>query len=136
MLVEVECEILVPAARPDVITQANAANVQAQVIVQGANIPATTEAETILHDRGILSIPDFIANAGGVICGAVEYAGGTVREAFAMIEEKIRANTRQVLEHATAENVEPRRAATEMARTRVKEMMLNRDRVGRPLLPE
>nr|MDJ0497753.1 Glu/Leu/Phe/Val dehydrogenase [Acidimicrobiia bacterium] len=98
-------------------------DVKARVIVQGANIPATAEAETMFHERGILSIPDFIANAGGVICGAVEYAGGSQSQAFAVIEEKIRTNTREVLERAARDRVEPRHAAVAMARSRVEEMI-------------
>ncbi len=122
-LIGLDCEIWVPAARPDVFTGANAGDVKASVIVQGANIPATAEAETMFHERGILSIPDFIANAGGVICGAVEYAGGSQSQAFAVIEEKIRTNTREVLERAARDRVEPRHAAVEMARSRVEEMI-------------
>ena len=122
-LVAVECEIWVPAARPDVFTTDNAADVQAKVVAQGANIPATAEAETIFHERGILVLPDFIANAGGVICGAVEYGGGTEREAFDVIEEKIRANTREVLRVAADRGIEPRTAALDLARSRVIEMI-------------
>ena len=122
-LIGLDCEIWVPAARPDVFTGANAAEVIARVIIQGANIPATAEAETMFHERGILSIPDFIANAGGVICGAVEYAGGSESQAFAVIEEKIRTNTREVLQRAAGAGSEPRHAAVEMARARVEEMI-------------
>jgi len=125
-LIGLDCDIWVPAARPDVFTKDNAAAVKAKVIVQGANIPATAEAETIFHKRGILSIPDFIANAGGVICGAVEYAGGSAAQAFAEIEDKIRTNTREVLRAATISGIEPRKAAVAIARTRVKEMMAYR----------
>jgi glutamate dehydrogenase/leucine dehydrogenase len=50
-----------------------------------------------MHAHGILSIPDFIANAGGVICAAVEYHGGTQHQAMRTIEEKIRANTAEML---------------------------------------
>jgi glutamate dehydrogenase/leucine dehydrogenase len=122
-LIGMDCEIWVPAARPDVFTGANADDVKARVIVQGANIPATAEAERMFHERGILSIPDFIANAGGVICGAVEYGGGSASVAFATIEEKIRTNTREVLHRAKEAGVEPRRAAIEIARSRVEEMV-------------
>ena len=121
-LVGLDCEIWVPAARPDVFTADNAGNVKAKVIAEGANIPATAEAEAIFHERGVLVLPDFIANAGGVICGAVEYAGGTASQAFETIEEKIRANTREVLEQSAAEGITPRAAATRMARDRVVEM--------------
>ena len=122
-LIGLDCEIWVPAARPDVFTGANAGDVKARVIVQGANIPATAEAEAMFHERGVLSIPDFIANAGGVIAGAVEFDGGSAGQAFAVIEEKIRANTREVLHRSAQTRVEPRHAAIEMARARVKEMV-------------
>ena len=125
-LIGFDCEIWVPAARPDVFTGVNAGDVRAKVIAQGANIPATAEAEQIFHERGILVLPDFIANAGGVICGAVEYAGGTESAAFAVIEEKIRANTREVLTRAKEAGILPRQAATEMARARVEEMITYR----------
>lgn len=121
-LIGLACEIWIPAARPDVFTADNAGDVRASVIAQGANIPATAEAETIFHERGILVLPDFIANAGGVICGAVEYAGGSEGEAFAVIEEKIRANTREVLTVAGDRALEPRAAALDIARSRVIEM--------------
>jgi glutamate dehydrogenase (NAD(P)+) len=118
-----DCEIWVPAARPDVFTASNAAEVRASLILAGANIPATEEAERHFHQRGVLMIPDFIANAGGVICGAVEYAGGTASGAFAAIEEKIRANTREVLGRVHQDGVTPRFAAHEMAAARVREAM-------------
>lgn len=55
-------------------------------------------AETALPAHGVIVGPDFIANAGGVICAATEYRGGSERETFDAIEQRIRANTRQVLE--------------------------------------
>jgi glutamate dehydrogenase/leucine dehydrogenase len=117
------CDVWVPAARPDVFTVDNAGDVTAGVILPGANIAVTPEADEVFFERRILSIPDFIANAGGVICGAVEYAGGTATQAFQVIEEKIRANTREVLERARRDEVMPSRAAFDMARGRVSEMM-------------
>ena len=91
--------------------------------ITGANIAVTPSADEVFFDRGILSIPDFIANAGGVICGAVEYHGGTATQAFQVIEEKIRANTREVLDSARASNVMPSIAAAELAKRRVRESM-------------
>jgi glutamate dehydrogenase (NAD(P)+) len=122
-IIDVECDIWVPAARPDVLHAANAARLNAKLVPQGANIPATAEAEAILHDRGILVIPDFIANAGGVICAAVEYHGGTQASAFATIDERIRANTRQVLENARKSGQRPREAALDLAHRRVRQAM-------------
>ena len=76
-------------------------------------------AEKRLHGKGILSLPDFIANAGGVICAAVEFAGGRKRDAFAAIDEKIRANTAEMLQRADRDGIPPRKAAVRMARERV-----------------
>jgi glutamate dehydrogenase (NAD(P)+) len=122
-IVDVECEIWIPAARPDVIRSDNVDRLQTKLIAQGANIPLTPDAEQILQERGVLSIPDFIANAGGVICAAVEYAGGTRRSAFETIEEKIRTNTRTVLAEAKSKSTLPREAATAMAERRVRTAM-------------
>jgi glutamate dehydrogenase (NAD(P)+) len=118
-IVGVDCDIWIPAARPDVITMANVDSLRAKLVLQGANIPASPEAEERLHQRGILSIPDFIANAGGVICAAVEYHGGTQSMALETIEEKIRHNTRAVLDTMRLQRVTPRKAAVDLARERV-----------------
>jgi glutamate dehydrogenase (NAD(P)+) len=96
---------------------------QAKMVLQGANIPATEDAERWMHAHGIVSVPDFVANAGGVICAAVEYHGGTEAVAFSMIEEKIRANTLETLQRARRDDIIPREAATRMARSRVEEAM-------------
>jgi glutamate dehydrogenase (NAD(P)+) len=122
-LIGVDCDIWIPAARPDVLTEANVARLRARLVLQGANIPATDAAEQWMHGHGILSVPDFIANAGGVICAAVEYQGGTETQAMAAIAEKIRANTAEVLGRARAGATLPRQAAVEMARARVTEAM-------------
>ncbi|MDH4319700.1 MAG: Glu/Leu/Phe/Val dehydrogenase, partial [Desulfobulbaceae bacterium] len=74
-IIDIECEIWIPAARPDVIHADNVHRLKAKLIPQGANIPFTPEAEKYLHAHSTLVIPDFIANAGGVICAAVEYRG-------------------------------------------------------------
>ena len=83
----------------------------------------TSKAEKIIHDKGILSVPDFIANAGGVICAAVEYHGGNETAAFQTIEEKIRENTEQVLNEVAKSGILPRKAATDLAIHRVKNAM-------------
>ncbi len=119
----VDCDILVPCARPDCIHMKNADNVRAKLIVQGANVPITFDAERKLHDRGVLSIPCFIANAGGVICGAVEYYGGTEAEVFPTITNKIRRNVGELLQRVKEHGKYPREAALEMARERVLDAM-------------
>ncbi len=125
-LVDVECEIFVPAARPDVLRADNVDRLRAKLVVSGANIPATAEAERRLHARGILNVPDFIANAGGVICASVEYHGGSEAQALASIEEKIRSNTEAVLEQSRRRGVLPRVAAVDLAVERVRRAMGHR----------
>lgn len=125
-VIDIPCDVWIPAARPDVITEENVGRLKTKLIAQGANIPATLEAEKILHEKKILSVPDFIANAGGVICAAVEYHGGTQATAFQTIEEKIRANTAAVLEESTKRNVTPREAAVAFAEQRVRKAMTHR----------
>jgi glutamate dehydrogenase (NAD(P)+) len=122
-LVGVACDIWIPAARPDTLHKDNVSRLQARLVLQGANIPATEAAEAWMHAHGIVSVPDFVANAGGVICAAVEYHGGTQAQALAAIEERIRANTQEVLERARAERVLPREAAIRMTRVRLEEAM-------------
>jgi len=122
-LVDVECEVWIPAARPDVLRADNVGRLRARAVVAGANIPATEEAERILHERGIVHVPDFIANAGGVICAAMEYHGATRGAAFAAIEERIRANVEAVLGDAQERGVPPRRAAVDLAVGRVRRAM-------------
>jgi glutamate dehydrogenase/leucine dehydrogenase len=120
-ILDVECDIWIPAARPDVVRADNAKRLRTRLMPQGANIPCTLEAEKILEDRGILVVPDFIANAGGVICASIEYRGGTERAAFDYIDERIRANTRAVLEERQAKGILPRAAAQALAERRVRE---------------
>ena len=119
-LIAVECDIWIPAARPDAITEENVDALRAQLVLEGANIPATAGAERALHTRGVLAIPDFIANAGGVICAAVEYAGGSEAQAFAAIAERVRRNVRAVLEEARSSGEIPRAAALRLATERVR----------------
>ena len=101
-------EIWIPAARPDVIHEGNVARVQTRVVAQGANIPCTAAAEQELAARDVLVLPDFIANAGGVICAATEYRGATEAAALALIDEKIRANTEAVLDEVRRTGMLPR----------------------------
>ena len=122
-VVEVACDILVPAARPDVIHMGNIDRIKAKFIVPGANIPATAEAEAQLRERGILSVPDFIANAGGVICAALEYGGTPEALVFPTIEEKVRRNTAAVLEDAKRRKIDTRDAALSIAKSRVLQAM-------------
>jgi glutamate dehydrogenase/leucine dehydrogenase len=125
-VIDLDCDIWIPAARPDVITAANVYRLKTRLVAEGANIPCALEAEQALHERGVLVIPDFIANAGGVICAATEYHGGTQRLAFDAIDEKIRANTQAVLDEARRNKVPPRQAAVALAERRVRAAMRSR----------
>ncbi len=125
-IVGIDCDIWIPAARPDVLRADNVGQLKARLVIQGANIPVTAEAEAALHARGVLTVPDFIANAGGVICAAVEYGGGTETSALQIIEEKIRANTAEVMQIASREGIQPRSAAVRMATERVRRGMTYR----------
>jgi glutamate dehydrogenase (NAD(P)+) len=122
-IVGVDCDIWISAARPDVIREDNVGRLKARLVLQGANIGVTEEAERTLHARGVVCVPDFIGNAGGVICAAVEYHGGTEAQALDRIRESIRANTAEVLDRSAAERVPPRRAAVAMAEARVRRAM-------------
>ncbi|HSQ14283.1 MAG TPA: Glu/Leu/Phe/Val dehydrogenase [Candidatus Deferrimicrobium sp.] len=122
-VIDIECEIWIPAARPDVIRRDNVARLKTKLVPQGANIPFTAEAERILHKAGTLVLPDFIANAGGVICASVEYHGGTQSQALQIIQEKIYANTEEVLANAKKTGSLPRQAAVELAEARIKKAM-------------
>lgn len=122
-LLTLPCDILIPAARPDCIHVDNARGIKARLILQGANIPATSQAETILYDAGVTYVPDFIANAGGVICAAVEFRGGSEASALEQIASKIRHNTREVLGRSRDEHIPPRQAAVELATERVRQAM-------------
>lgn len=116
-----ECDILIPAARPDAITCHNVDQIKTRIIAQGANIPATLDAEKVLHERGVWVIPDFIANAGGVICASVEYHEGSESQALTVIDEKIRYNVIEVFARAHDEGLLPREAAIRIARARLLE---------------
>jgi len=122
-IVGFECDIWIPAARPDVVTEKNMERLKAKLVVEGANIPLTEGAEKYLHDKGVLCIPDFIANSGGVICAAMEYRGKIESEAMEVIEKKVRTNTRLVLEESRLKKITPREAAMNLAVTRVEKAM-------------
>jgi glutamate dehydrogenase (NAD(P)+) len=122
-VVGLPCDIWIPAARPDVVHEGNVAQLDTRLVVQGANIPFTPGAERYLAERGVLCVPDFIANAGGVICAAMEYRGATESQVMQTIEEKLRRNTRLVLEDARKRDILPRQAAVELAEARVRKAM-------------
>jgi glutamate dehydrogenase (NAD(P)+) len=122
-IVGIDCDIWIPAARPDVLTGENVGDLKARLVVQGANIPATAQAEQMMHERGILNVPDFIANAGGVICASVEFHGGSEGAAMAAVAEKVARNTHAVLTRSRDNGELPRQAAEALALQRVRAAM-------------
>jgi glutamate dehydrogenase/leucine dehydrogenase len=72
-VLEVPCDILIPAAMENQIVESNAGRVQARLVVEAANGPTTPEADVILHDNGIIVLPDILANAGGVVVSYYEW---------------------------------------------------------------
>ncbi len=116
-------DILIPGARPDVINESNKNNIKTKLIVEAANIPISEKIEEEFHKKGIWIVPDFVANAGGVISSYVEFIGGNEAQMFKTVKEKIRMNTKRVLEKAKSENISPRKAALELAKEIVRKAM-------------
>ena len=121
-LFELNVDFLVPAALPDVITKENVKRVKAKIVVEAANLPIRPEIENILSDRGIMVVPDILANAGGVISSYAEYRGYNPKRMLELIQRKIRQNTVKVIETALTKKVELREAALILAKERVTKM--------------
>lgn len=75
-LLELDCDVLIPAALENQITERNADRIRAGLIVEGANGPTTPDADAILNERGVLVVPDILANAGGVVVSYFEWVQG------------------------------------------------------------
>jgi glutamate dehydrogenase (NAD(P)+) len=119
-IIEIKADILITAAIPDVIKIEDVEKVGAKGIVEGSNIPMSFEVERALHKKNVLIVPDFVANAGGVISSFVEYIGGKEKEVFDHIKKKIPRNTEMVLENSSKNKI-PREVALEIAQERVLE---------------
>ncbi|MEM5793482.1 MAG: Glu/Leu/Phe/Val dehydrogenase [Candidatus Aenigmatarchaeota archaeon] len=122
-LFELPVDVLIPGARPNVITEDNRLKVKAKLIVEAANIPIPPETEEWFHKNGVLIVPDFVANAGGVISSYVEYIGGNEKKMFRVVREKIRKNTQLVLNKSKENREPPRNSALKIAQDRVKKSM-------------
>jgi glutamate dehydrogenase (NAD(P)+) len=100
-LLEVDCDVLIPAAVDSVITVKNADRVSARIVCEAANGPVTFEADKILNDRGIFVVPDVLANSGGVTVSYFEWVQDI--QAYFWSEEEVNDRLRIIMERAFAE---------------------------------
>lgn len=112
-------DILILATVTDVVHQGNKDKIKAKLIAEGANIPMTEKIEQELFDRGIMIIPDFVANSGGVISSYAEYKGYSPEKMFTLVKEKIVPTTKAVVERSLEKKLNPRKVALEIAQERV-----------------
>ena len=96
----VDCDILIPAALEGQINKDNAQRIQAKMVIEGANGPTTPEADDILHDKGVLVLPDVIANAGGVTVSYFEWVQDF--SSFFWSEDEINARLVRIMQEAFA----------------------------------
>ncbi|NCT98780.1 MAG: Glu/Leu/Phe/Val dehydrogenase [Comamonadaceae bacterium] len=94
----VPCDILIPAALEGQINEKNAGRIQARMVIEGANGPTTPQADDILHDRGVLVLPDVIANAGGVTVSYFEWVQDF--SSFFWTEDEINARLVKIMKDA------------------------------------
>lgn len=134
----VDCDVLVPAALQDVIDEATAHQIKARLVVEGANLPTSPAAQAILAQRGVTVVPDFVANAGGVIAAAfamdARYSGfrPDPSDVFTSISTRLRANAHTVLEHAERDSLTPHQAGRRLAEDRVRDAMRSKGRLREP----
>ena len=119
-------DVLIPASVTDVINKHNQNEVRAKIIVEGANIPMPEAVEEELSARGVLIVPDFIANAGGVISSYAEYRGWSAEKMFKLVEQKISLLTKQVITASLAQKKNPRAVALALAEAKIRAAMKKR----------
>jgi glutamate dehydrogenase (NAD(P)+) len=117
-LLELECDVLVPAALEEVLTADNAERVRARIVVEAANGPTTPEADEIFHERKVHVVPDILANAGGVTVSYFEWVQDL--QAYFWTEDEVNARLRRVMEEsyvAVLELAEDRKVTMRQAAT-------------------
>jgi glutamate dehydrogenase (NAD(P)+) len=97
-LLELQCDILVPAALEDQITEKNAAKIKAKLIVEGANGPTSSNADKILNDNNVLVVPDILANAGGVTVSYFEWVQNKM--GYSWTEERVHRRADRIMKQA------------------------------------
>lgn len=120
---KVPVDILIPASVTDVINERNKNSIKAKLIVEGANIPMQESIEQEFFKKGILVVPDFVANAGGVISSYAEYRGYNPKRMFATVEKKIVQSATVVLRQSLKEKKNPREVALSIAKERIAKKM-------------
>ncbi|MBA7572165.1 Glutamate dehydrogenase [subsurface metagenome] len=128
-LLGLKCDMLVPAALENQLVKANAADIKARIIIEGANGPTTPEADNILHDNGVFVVPDVLANAGGVIVSYFEWVQGL--QSFFWSEEEVDRQLQTVMDNAFNEVLEI--SQREKADMRTAAYMLAVGRVARAM---
>lgn len=128
-LLTMECDILVPAALENQLTRSNAGDVSAKIVVEGANGPTTPEADRIMHEKGVLLVPDILANAGGVTVSYYEWVQNLNREHWTeeevnqKLEQKMVKAFHDVLKLSKERDVQVRTAALVLGVGRVAEAL-------------
>ena len=120
---KIPVDFLIPASVTDVINETNKNGIRAKVIVEAGNIPMRENIEEELFKKGIVIIPDFVANAGGVISSYAEYRGYSPEKMFDLVERKIRNSAKLVLEKSIRLKRNPREIALAIAKERVEAKM-------------
>ena len=126
-LLLLDVDVLIPAAKEDVITKHNAGEIQARIIVEGANGPVSSDADQILHDKNILVVPDILANAGGVTVSYFEWLQNSLLESWRIhqinkrLEDILEKGFDTVFRVAVKHSVTPRIAAYIIALKKVAE---------------
>ncbi|KKW48174.1 MAG: Glutamate dehydrogenase (NAD(P)+) [Parcubacteria group bacterium GW2011_GWA1_59_11] len=122
----VPVDILIPASVTDVIHEGNKKHVSAKLIVEAGNIPMRENIEDELFRRGVMFVPDFVANAGGVISSYAEYAGYSPDKMFGLVKTRITSATKAVVSESLKRRENPRPVAMRLARERVEKAMRRR----------
>ncbi len=121
-LFELPVDVLCPCARWNSIHSGNASRISARIICPGANNPVTPEAESLLFERGVLCLPDFVTNCGGVLGGTMEFASVSRETIILFINHHIGDRVIHLLNAAKARNCSPREVAATLALHRFQEV--------------